>query len=88
MILFSVAELGSLDDDAGVAFEGLIAYFGANVLSFSVAISPNEQDLCVLGLLGDIFGDGFLVLRKLVAKIQQKEPRTYVVNGDYGCSIE
>ena len=42
MILLGIAELGSLDDDAGVAFQGLVSYFGTNVLTFSIAIGPDE----------------------------------------------
>lgn len=72
VILLGVTELGSLNDDTGIALEGLIAHFGANVFSFSVAIGPNEQDFRILGLLGDVFRDGFLVLQRSVAKIALK----------------
>jgi hypothetical protein len=37
-----VAESGSFDCDPGITLSRLFAYFGADMLPFSVTISPNE----------------------------------------------
>lgn len=62
MVLLGVAELGSLNDDARIAFQGLVPYFGANVLTFSITISPDEQNLRIFGLLSDVICDRLFVL--------------------------
>lgn len=42
---FDVAEPGSFDLNAAVCLPGDLAYFTADVLSFKIAIGPDEQGL-------------------------------------------
>jgi hypothetical protein len=54
-----VAEPGAFDSDSGIGLSRLFSDFGADVLPFPVAISPNEQDAGIARLLLDVVGNWF-----------------------------
>jgi len=56
---FGVAESGAFDSDSGIALSRLFTNFGANVLPFPVAISPDEQDVGIARLLLNVVGYWF-----------------------------
>jgi hypothetical protein len=62
--LFCVAEPGALHDNPRIPFFCLGADLGANVLAFSVTVSPDKQGLAVLGLFSDILCNGGFVLSR------------------------
>lgn len=59
---FCVAELRSFDINPPVARSRLLADLGANMLSLSVTVGPDEQGFTVSGLIADVLCDWHLIL--------------------------
>ena len=64
MILLSIAEFRTFDNDTRIALQSLVADFCTDMLTFSIAIRPDEENSRIPSLLGDVVCDGFLVLSK------------------------
>lgn len=57
-----ITESRPLDLKTAIAYEGLFAYFAPDMLTFAIAVSPNEQNFGEPSLLLDVLRDTFLVL--------------------------
>jgi hypothetical protein len=58
----NVAESGSFDLNARIAFAGNVSDLGADVFTFSVTVGPDEKDVAVSSLLLDVFRNSLFVL--------------------------
>lgn len=67
-----VVELSAFDFESRIAFKGCLPHLRANILSFTITVSPNEKRLCVTSLLGDVVGDSFFILKSM-SKIKHKD---------------
>ena len=67
---FCVAEPRPFDLEPWVAFESRLSHFRANMLTFTVAIGPDEESLCITCLRGYIGSNRLFVLsaRQLTSK--------------------
>jgi hypothetical protein len=70
-----IAEPGAFDGNSGIALSRLFSNFGADVLTFSVAIGPNEQDTGIARLLLDVVGYWFAFLCSSALEFDRKSPQ-------------
>jgi hypothetical protein len=89
MCSFDVAKPGSLDLDAWVTGSCSIDDFLANVLSLSITIGPDDKELGVLGLVGQVLGNGLFVLARCsVNNLSERSWVTHIVHLGHDRCVE
>jgi hypothetical protein len=85
----NIVEIGSLDNNPRVRFACNISDFSANVLAFSIAVRPYEQNVRIPSLSLDIPSYDFFVLRRRISiQKSQKSHKTYIVDCRLNRSIK